>query len=276
MCNAWNHAPSCQCGWGGEGYAGRRGVGLQTNPALYSDFCRPTHCSMCGKPIYFIRHNGGSIWVDELGVPWPKHSCYKQEENKKKYFDWYNALALVIQKPVLGLSLGNLAILNNENNTCKRKSILVIKSEYDIYYGIQPTLQDAPTKIVDWNGAVIIFSLTSMQIFQPYLDKPVAIASFDVLTKPQKRDAKLQVLNKEYQSCVKIRTALAKKWVSASACFKTYKTYVEEYGEIDGERMYIRSMKSNPPKQENLSLIEAQQQEIDDRRLRIMDEKWLL
>ena len=23
-CNAWNHAPSCDCGWGGVGYGGQR------------------------------------------------------------------------------------------------------------------------------------------------------------------------------------------------------------------------------------------------------------
>ena len=31
------------------------------------DFTRPTTCPECGDPVFFIRHNGGSVWVDELG-----------------------------------------------------------------------------------------------------------------------------------------------------------------------------------------------------------------
>ena len=26
--------------------------------------------------MFFIRHNGGSVWLDELGWPWPKHACF--------------------------------------------------------------------------------------------------------------------------------------------------------------------------------------------------------
>jgi len=26
--------------------------------------------------VYFVRHNGGSVWFDSLGKPWPKHSCF--------------------------------------------------------------------------------------------------------------------------------------------------------------------------------------------------------
>jgi hypothetical protein len=31
---------------------------------------------MCGASVYFVRHNGGSVWFDSLGKPWPKHSCF--------------------------------------------------------------------------------------------------------------------------------------------------------------------------------------------------------
>jgi hypothetical protein len=30
--------------------------------------------------VFFIRHNGGNVWVDPpLGWPWPKHSCFSFE-----------------------------------------------------------------------------------------------------------------------------------------------------------------------------------------------------
>lgn len=43
------------------------------------DFCRPTSCPVCGDEVFFVRHNGGSVWFDELGPPWPKHACFDDE-----------------------------------------------------------------------------------------------------------------------------------------------------------------------------------------------------
>jgi hypothetical protein len=39
------------------------------------DCCRQTSCPKCGALVYFVRHNGGSVWFDHLGLPWPKHPC---------------------------------------------------------------------------------------------------------------------------------------------------------------------------------------------------------
>ena len=93
MCNAWNHPPGCTCGWGGEGQLGggggwpggytpginsssyREGI-IISYPWESSDFCGPSRCPKCGADVFFIRHNGGSVWVDELGWPWPKHGCF--------------------------------------------------------------------------------------------------------------------------------------------------------------------------------------------------------
>jgi hypothetical protein len=38
--------------------------------------CYLTTCPECKCQVYFIRHNGGSVWVDPpLGPPWYKHYC---------------------------------------------------------------------------------------------------------------------------------------------------------------------------------------------------------
>ena len=38
--------------------------------------CFLTSCPKCKDPVYFIRHNGGSVWIDPpLGPPWYKHPC---------------------------------------------------------------------------------------------------------------------------------------------------------------------------------------------------------
>jgi len=95
MCNAWNHHSDCICGWGGEGHLGRGGRGWkrgsygQVPPSVIwsyrEDYCAPSTCPECGVDVFFIRHNGGSVWLDSLGWPWPKHPCM----DRKKEPSWY-------------------------------------------------------------------------------------------------------------------------------------------------------------------------------------------
>jgi hypothetical protein len=93
MCNAHNHPPDCTCGWGGDGHLGQSadfGRAIFFTGDWYfdgrrhcwrhaEDFCRPTRCPRCGDDVYFVRHNGGSVWFDELGWPWPKHGCFPDD-----------------------------------------------------------------------------------------------------------------------------------------------------------------------------------------------------
>ncbi len=38
--------------------------------------CWPARCPVCRESVFFIRHNGGSVWIDHpLGPPWYKHQC---------------------------------------------------------------------------------------------------------------------------------------------------------------------------------------------------------
>lgn len=79
MCNGWRHSPSCTCGWGGEGRGdARRNVAGQAS--LFSSFESYTNpnaaCPVCGEQVFFYRSpNGGAVFFDELGPPWPKHPC---------------------------------------------------------------------------------------------------------------------------------------------------------------------------------------------------------
>jgi hypothetical protein len=60
----------------------------------FEKICYPTKCPKCGSSIYFIKHNGGSVWLDELGWPWPKHKCFTQEKDPK----WLSYLKLTAEK----------------------------------------------------------------------------------------------------------------------------------------------------------------------------------
>lgn len=38
--------------------------------------CFRTSCPECGESVFFIRYNGGSVWIEPpLGPPWQKHRC---------------------------------------------------------------------------------------------------------------------------------------------------------------------------------------------------------
>lgn len=61
-------------GCGGSGGSTVRDFsGYSTSP---DSCCFKTICPSCGEGVFFIRHNGGSVWIDPpLGPPWEKHPC---------------------------------------------------------------------------------------------------------------------------------------------------------------------------------------------------------
>lgn len=118
MCNAWNHPPGCTCGWGGDGHAGKSPGGFgrvygdivgntdgysakpsrwYRPPSTRTSYCVPNaHCPVCGATVFFYQSPyGGRVFFDELGPPWPKHSCtnnslaryYEQDVRPYRTFD---------------------------------------------------------------------------------------------------------------------------------------------------------------------------------------------
>lgn len=101
-CNAWNHSPSCNCGFSG----GHR----RYTPANFSlsphEICRsfsywslygpksscsesltyPITCPYCGADIFFHTNgNGDVVFFDDLGPPWPKHPCFNSISGRYHY-----------------------------------------------------------------------------------------------------------------------------------------------------------------------------------------------
>ena len=85
-CNAWNHPPNCNCGWGGDTGGGfgttwpqAPAVRLFNNswPTVKMSITVPNaSCPVCGAPVFFYESfSGGRVFFDELGPPWPKHPC---------------------------------------------------------------------------------------------------------------------------------------------------------------------------------------------------------
>ena len=70
---------TCRCDSGAFSSAG-------SMPMQSEDFCRATSCRICGKGVFFLRHNGGSVYLDELGWPWPKHGCFMERDAPSTLF----------------------------------------------------------------------------------------------------------------------------------------------------------------------------------------------
>jgi hypothetical protein len=64
--------------------------------------CRPATCPECGEGVFFIRHNGGSVWMDELGWPWPKHACFDKPTEATRNFTLWSTKSSRLTNPMLG------------------------------------------------------------------------------------------------------------------------------------------------------------------------------
>lgn len=79
-CNANNHYPGCDCGFGGST---RHGEGISPSPRLPASSVHRgsitipgAECPVCGAPVFYYANSAGSrVFFDELGPPWPKHGC---------------------------------------------------------------------------------------------------------------------------------------------------------------------------------------------------------
>ena len=75
-CNAWNHPPNCNCGWGGVFH----GLGLTSGSHYWQksdSYTNPNaSCPRCrAKVFYYESPYGGKVYFDQMGPPWPKHPC---------------------------------------------------------------------------------------------------------------------------------------------------------------------------------------------------------
>ena len=84
-CNGWRHRPDCMCGFGSGGHSGRRPQRSsidysfrihRSQPSLESYTIPNAKCPVCGAAVFFHQSSdGGRVFLDELGPPWPKHPC---------------------------------------------------------------------------------------------------------------------------------------------------------------------------------------------------------
>ncbi|MFT3810650.1 MAG: hypothetical protein QM698_12090 [Micropepsaceae bacterium] len=82
----YNHYPDCGCGWCVKDRLSEatsifdQATRNQPTWSVESGFDAYTipnaKCPVCGDPVFFYQSpNGGRVFFDELGPPWPKHPC---------------------------------------------------------------------------------------------------------------------------------------------------------------------------------------------------------
>lgn len=104
MCNAWNHSPECNCGWGGSSTGNSKGVFTSLSssfPKTASDDdddnseTYSTNCWWCGAIVFYHTNGyGDSVLFDSLGWPWEIHSCWenywKEEKDRRRVINYYS------------------------------------------------------------------------------------------------------------------------------------------------------------------------------------------
>lgn len=86
----------CECNDRGSGR-------LSTSEA--EGFTRMVVCPKCACSVYFVRHNGGSVWLDELGDPWPKHPCFDDQGSTEGLSEFFRARMASISGVITDASL---------------------------------------------------------------------------------------------------------------------------------------------------------------------------
>ena len=74
--------------------------------------CYGTACPKCSQQVFFVRHNGGSVWLDELSPPWPRHGCFTPEPTYTKFLEGFQ-----IPEGTKGLILGILTYIHYRCST---------------------------------------------------------------------------------------------------------------------------------------------------------------
>jgi hypothetical protein len=80
-CNGYGHSSNCDCGWGGVFYdpaSIKYSIDYWNKEKSYSN--PNAHCPVCKADVFFYRSpDGGAVFFDHPGPPWPKHPCTDPE-----------------------------------------------------------------------------------------------------------------------------------------------------------------------------------------------------
>ena len=102
-CNGLNHHQDCNCRFGGQ-YFGSGELNESPDWSRQSSHTVPNaKCPHCRSQVFFYRSpDGGRVFFDSLGPPWPKHDCRNQEGVKSPPGWWPFLLNDIVPLPKPG------------------------------------------------------------------------------------------------------------------------------------------------------------------------------
>lgn len=138
----------------------------------FDNFCTPTNCPECGDGVFFLRHNGGSVWVDFLGKPWTKHACFDKNSEPQ----WIKQ----IRDKSASLNLPIAGVVFSSARTNKGIQ-LVINGQKSSWYEIVIKSQNTSEFFI---GKLVLIDTSLMQVI--FSDFPtMAAISIDLIKKPK-------------------------------------------------------------------------------------------
>jgi hypothetical protein len=99
------------CGWGGEGYGHGRSIWTwhDFTHRDYPSYVNPNaRCPVCQEPVYFYQSpDGGRVFFDDLGPPWPKHPCTDSNQSwSREKVSLLDSILLDVQLLAIGRMQG--------------------------------------------------------------------------------------------------------------------------------------------------------------------------
>ena len=84
-CNGYGHSLDCNCGWGGVFYdPGSIKYSVDYWHRVTSYSTPNAKCPECKSDVFFYRSSdGGAVFFDHPGPPWPKHPCTDPENRNR-------------------------------------------------------------------------------------------------------------------------------------------------------------------------------------------------
>jgi hypothetical protein len=92
--------------------------------------CFKASCNVCGQPVFFIQHNGGSVFIDPpLGPPWHRHGCMpvrtdRESPESEPTIGVVSSEAQRLLGRVRGLITG--VVVQADVSKCRKNTILTI------------------------------------------------------------------------------------------------------------------------------------------------------
>lgn len=162
-----------------NGYCGNNQLKNNSDKSItFESFCTRTNCPQCGSLVFFLRHNGGSVWVDKLGIPWPKHACFDNSP-EPKWIKQIREKSTPLNSPITGVVFS--ASITNKGIQ------LIVNGQKSTWYEVIIKSQNTSDFFI---GKLLVIDQPSMKVI--FSDFPTMDAiSIDFIKNPQKYNTDL-------------------------------------------------------------------------------------